>query len=200
MVDVGRHGALAREAMAYVLAGGRGSRLLELTDKRAKPAVFFGGKTRIIDFALSNALNSGIRRIAVATQYNAHSLIRDLNRTYREVPALYARDCEPGGFEWLVVDDSENSVFAWLRLSGGDDPPVAIISNFTPAPRESYSLPLPRAGRWRELINTDAEDYGGSGWGNFGGIEAQAPGSKGRPAAARVTLPPMATLMFVFEG
>ena len=66
--------------MAYVLAGGRGSRLMELTDKRAKPAVFFGGKTRIIDFALSNALNSGIRRIAVATQYKAHSLIRHLQR------------------------------------------------------------------------------------------------------------------------
>ena len=71
---------LARDAMAFVLAGGRGSRLMELTDRRAKPAVFFGGKTRIIDFALSNALNSGIRRIGVATQYKAHSLIRHLTR------------------------------------------------------------------------------------------------------------------------
>jgi len=71
---------LARTAMAYVLAGGRGSRLMELTDNRAKPAVYFGGKTRIIDFAMSNALNSGIRRIAVATQYKAHSLIRHLQR------------------------------------------------------------------------------------------------------------------------
>jgi glucose-1-phosphate adenylyltransferase len=71
---------LARSAMAYVLAGGRGSRLMELTDKRAKPAVYFGGKSRIIDFALSNALNSGIRRIGVATQYKAHSLIRHLQR------------------------------------------------------------------------------------------------------------------------
>jgi glucose-1-phosphate adenylyltransferase len=70
----------ARQAMAYVLAGGRGSRLLQLTDRRAKPAVFFGGKSRIIDFALSNAINSGIRRIAVATQYKAHSLIRHLQR------------------------------------------------------------------------------------------------------------------------
>ncbi|MEP0320865.1 glucose-1-phosphate adenylyltransferase [Bauldia litoralis] len=80
MAERNGHAPLARDAMAYVLAGGRGSRLLELTDKRAKPAVFFGGKTRIIDFALSNALNSGIRRIAVATQYNAHSLIRHLQR------------------------------------------------------------------------------------------------------------------------
>jgi glucose-1-phosphate adenylyltransferase len=71
---------LARDAMAYVLAGGRGSRLKELTDRRAKPAVYFGGKSRIIDFALSNALNSGIRRIGVATQYKAHSLIRHLQR------------------------------------------------------------------------------------------------------------------------
>ena len=75
-------GPLARHAVAYVLAGGRGSRLMELTDRRAKPAVYFGGKARIIDFALSNALNSGIRRIAVATQYKAHSLIRHLQRAW----------------------------------------------------------------------------------------------------------------------
>src|SRR5665213_1292056 len=80
MAQIVRPSPLARDAMAYVLAGGRGSRLMELTDKRAKPAVFFGGKTRIIDFALSNAVNSGIRRIAVATQYRAHSLIRHLQR------------------------------------------------------------------------------------------------------------------------
>jgi len=73
---------LARSSMAYVLAGGRGSRLMELTNLRAKPAVYFGGKSRIIDFALSNALNSGIRRIAVATQYKAHSLIRHLHRSW----------------------------------------------------------------------------------------------------------------------
>ena len=73
---------LARDAMAYVLAGGRGSRLKELTDNRAKPAVYFGGVSRIIDFALSNAINSGIRRIGVATQYKAHSLIRHMNRAW----------------------------------------------------------------------------------------------------------------------
>ncbi|MFD2236759.1 glucose-1-phosphate adenylyltransferase [Aureimonas populi] len=75
-----RAAPIARDTMAYVLAGGRGSRLMELTDTRAKPAVYFGGKTRIIDFALSNAINSGIRRIGVATQYKAHSLIRHLHR------------------------------------------------------------------------------------------------------------------------
>jgi glucose-1-phosphate adenylyltransferase len=80
MATTQRHGTLARNSMAYVLAGGRGSRLLDLTDRRAKPAVYFGGKSRIIDFALSNAINSGIRRIGVATQYKAHSLIRHLQR------------------------------------------------------------------------------------------------------------------------
>ncbi len=80
MAELHKTAPLAREAMAYVLAGGRGSRLMELTDRRAKPAVYFGGKSRIIDFALSNALNSGIRRIGVATQYKAHSLIRHLQR------------------------------------------------------------------------------------------------------------------------
>src|SRR6266567_6941717 len=80
MLAIPKSGPLARTAMAYVLAGGRGSRLMELTDRRAKPAVFFGCKSRIIDFALSNAMNSGIRRIGVATQYKAHSLIRHLQR------------------------------------------------------------------------------------------------------------------------
>ena len=80
MPELRRNAPLARDAMAYVLAGGRGSRLMELTDRRAKPAVYFGGKSRIIDFALSNALNSGIRHMGVATQYKAHSLIRHLQR------------------------------------------------------------------------------------------------------------------------
>ena len=90
-------------------------------------------------------------------------LVGDLNRAYREYPALYARDCEGEGFEWLIADDAENSVFAWLRRSGGDEPPVAVISNFTPVPRPDYTVPLPPAGRWREAVNSDAEIYGGSG-------------------------------------
>jgi glucose-1-phosphate adenylyltransferase len=80
MVQKTNPAPLARDAMAYVLAGGRGTRLMELTDRRAKPAVYFGGKSRIIDFALSNAINSGIRRISVATQYQAHSMIRHLQK------------------------------------------------------------------------------------------------------------------------
>ncbi|TIM43516.1 MAG: 1,4-alpha-glucan branching protein GlgB, partial [Mesorhizobium sp.] len=99
--------------------------------------------------------------------------VRDLNYLYRSRPALHARDCEPEGFSWLIVDDSANSVFAWLRSAPGGNP-VAVISNFTPVPRDNYRVPLPTAGKWREIINTDAADYGGSGKGNGGAVEARA--------------------------
>jgi 1,4-alpha-glucan branching enzyme len=127
-------------------------------------------------------------------------LIRDLNRVYRATPALHARDCEGEGFEWLIVDDSDNSVFAWLRKSGGASTPVAVVSNFTPVVREGYVVPLPHPGRWREVINTDAGQYGGSGRGNLGEVVAAANGSHGKPASASITLPPLATLIFIHEG
>jgi len=119
-------------------------------------------------------------------------LVRDLNRVYRDLPALHARDCEGEGFAWLVVDDAARSVFAWLRQAPGAAP-VAVISNMTPAVREGYHLPLPHDGRWREVLNTDAAIYGGSGVGNLGGITAANGG-------ATVTLPPLATLMFEWTG
>ena len=109
MVDrIGRH-PLSRDAMAYVLAGGRGSRLMELTDTRAKPAVYFGGKSRIIDFALSNAINSGIRRIGVATQYKAHSLIRHLQRGWN-----FLRDERNESFDILPASQRV-SEFQWYE-------------------------------------------------------------------------------------
>jgi len=127
-------------------------------------------------------------------------LVRDLNRVYRGEAALHARDCEADGFEWLIVDDRDNSVFAWLRKSGGDAPPVAVVASFTPVVREGYVLPLPSPGFWRELVNTDAADYGGSGKGNLGGVTAEPVAAGGRPASARITVPPLATVMFVLEG
>jgi 1,4-alpha-glucan branching enzyme len=120
------------------------------------------------------------------------NLVRDLNRLYREKPALHARDCEGEGFEWLIVDDAANSVFAWLRKAPGA-PPVAIIANMTPAVRHNYRVPLHHDGRWAEILNTDAPVYGGTGVGNLGAIVAQG-------GAAEVTLPPLATLMFELEG
>ena len=128
------------------------------------------------------------------------ALIRDLNKCLVANPALYARDCEPEGFEWLVADDHENSVFAWVRHAGNGMAPVAVISNFTPIVREGYLLPLPRAGKWREVVNTDSTQYWGSGKGNMGLIDANGPGSHGKPASAIVTLPPLSTLYFVADG
>lgn len=120
--------------------------------------------------------------------------VRDLNYLYRSRPALHARDCEPEGFSWLIVDDSANSVFAWLRSAPGGNP-VAVISNFTPVPRDDYRVPLPMAGRWREIINTDAVDYGGSGKGNGGAVEARA---EAGGISATVLLPPLSTIMLEF--
>ena len=128
------------------------------------------------------------------------SLVRDLNRCYRMIPALHARDCEPEGFEWLLADDRENSVYAWARHSGQGGAMVAVVSNFTPVPRHGYVLPLPAAGRWREILNTDAGEYGGSGLGNMGGVDAGAHPSHGKPAHATVTLPPLSTLYFMLDG
>jgi 1,4-alpha-glucan branching enzyme len=122
-------------------------------------------------------------------------LVRDLNRLYRDRPALHARDCEGEGFEWMIADDSENSVFAWVRRAG-DANPIAVISNFTPVPRHGYRVPLPRAGRWSEILNTDAGAYGGSGTGNLGGVTAiEDAGGIG----AVCTLPPLATLWLEFD-
>ena len=124
-------------------------------------------------------------------------LVRDLNNTYRRVPALHARDCEGDGFRWLIADDAENSVFAWLRMAPGEKP-VALISNFTPVMRENYRLPLPKAGRWSELVNTDAREYGGGGQGNNGWVEAVT--DWGKEVSARVTVPPLATIILQYAS
>ena len=120
-------------------------------------------------------------------------VVRDLNALYRSTPALHARDCEPEGFDWLVVDDREGSVFAWVRRAPGARD-VVVIAHFTPLLREGYRIRLPSGGRWREIINTDAHDYGGSGKGNGGTVFADGEGF------AMMTLPPLATLMLEREG
>ncbi len=123
---------LARETMAYVLAGGRGSRLAELTDTRAKPAVYFGGKSRIIDFALSNALNSGIRRIGVATQYKAHSLIRHLQRGWNflrpernESFDILPASQRVSEFQWY--EGTADAVFQNIDIIESYDPEYMVI-------------------------------------------------------------------------
>jgi 1,4-alpha-glucan branching enzyme len=135
-------------------------------------------------------------------QYPLHhglsQLVGDLNRLYRELPALHGRDCEWEGFQWIEADDADQSVLAWLRRSEGA-PTVAFIVNFTPVPRPDYLIGLPKAGVWREVLNTDAQVYGGSGQGNLGGVTAYANPHKSFPASARVNAPPLAALILIHE-
>jgi len=138
--------------------------------------------------ALRDPLHHGVQRV-----------VRDLNRRYREERALHAADCEATGFHWIVGDDAANSVFAFLRQAGDADPPVLAVCNFTPVPRHGYRLGAPRAGRWREILNTDAEVYGGSGVGNLGAVATLDTPSHGQPFALELTLPPLATVLLRHE-
>ncbi len=123
-------------------------------------------------------------------------LVRDLNRLYRETPALHALDCDPKGFEWLESHDRARSVVAFVRYGPTREDGVLVVCNFTPMERRDYRLGVPRAGRYVELLNTDAEYYGGGNNGNLGGIEAEVSPSHGRPISLAVTLPPLSTLFF----
>jgi 1,4-alpha-glucan branching enzyme len=127
------------------------------------------------------------------------NLIKDLNHFYRHTPALYERDTDAGGFQWLVSDDADNSVVAWLRRGDRDDQIVLVVSNFTPVPREAYRLGVPAAGFYVEAINTDAGGYGGSNVGNLGGVEADTIRSHGHDHSISITLPPLGTVFFVLN-
>ena len=127
------------------------------------------------------------------------ALVRDLNQLYTNERSLFGRDCEAQGFRWIAADDAAQSVFAFLRYGEFGDPPIAVICNFTPVPREGYRIGLPIAGRWREAINTDAEVYGGSNLGNSGRVTATEAPMHGLPASASLTLPPLATIVLKYE-
>ena len=132
-----------------------------------------------------------------ATHRGLRTAVQDLNRLHRETPALHARDCEPEGFRWIVADDAQASVAAWVRFGGGDTAPVAVVCNFTDVPRAGYRIGLPGAGFWREVFNSDAAEYGGSGMGNQGGVYAEPWASHGFEASAAITLPPLSTVYFM---
>jgi len=127
-------------------------------------------------------------------------LVGDLNRLYRETPALHQRDCAAEGFEWIEGGDLDNSVFAWLRKGAGATPPVLAVSNFTPVPRRGYRVGLPSGGRWREILNTDAALYGGSDVGNPGSRQADAIAWHGRGHSIALDLPPLATIVLTPEN
>jgi 1,4-alpha-glucan branching enzyme len=124
------------------------------------------------------------------------SLVRDLNRLYRDIPALHELDCEAEGFEWIVGDDSRQSVFVWLRKGRAANARCLVAMNFTPEVRRDYRIRVPLGGPWREVLNTDAAIYGGSNVGNSGVVVAEA-----RPEgfSLSLTLPPLATIFLVPE-
>jgi len=129
-------------------------------------------------------------------------LVRDLNRAYTSQPALHRLDAAPEGFAWVIGDDVDNSVFALLRRAGGPAEGAAaealVVCNLTPAPRQHYRVGVPGPARtWRELVNTDAGAYGGSGMGNGGCVAAQPEPSHGHAHSLLLTLPPLATLILV---
>ncbi|RUT34841.1 1,4-alpha-glucan branching protein GlgB [Arsenicitalea aurantiaca] len=125
------------------------------------------------------------------------ALVADLNRLYRATPALHERDCDPEGFEWIDASDAENSVFIFMRKGFEGSPPAIIVCNMTPVVRSEYRIGVPFGGRWREVLNSDAERYGGSNVGNAGHLNALDESWHGRPSSLSVTLPPLGTLVFV---
>jgi 1,4-alpha-glucan branching enzyme len=135
------------------------------------------------------------------------SLVTDLNARYKESPALWSRDVDPDGFQWIDANDASGNVLSFLRFGspsedGGDAPgqALACVANFAGHPHEGYRVGLPRPGTWREVLNTDADSYGGSGVGNQGAVEAVEEPWHGQPYSATVSAPPLGTVWFVHEG
>jgi 1,4-alpha-glucan branching enzyme len=137
---------------------------------------------------LGEPLNAGVQR-----------LLRDLNGLYRSAPALYARDSEGNGFSWIDANNGAESVVSYLRR-GSDPGAIAIVvCNFTPIPRHNYRIGVPYPGRYRERLNTDAQDYGGAGIGNFGAVEADAQPMHGHQYSLCLNLPPLAAVIFTID-
>ena len=125
--------------------------------------------------------------------------VRDLNRLYRELPALHELDTEPDGFQWIDAGDAEQSTLAYMRRSRDPHELAVVVANFTPVPRHDYRIGVPHGGLYRERFNSDAFDYGGSGLGNAGAVRAQAHPAHGQAHSLVLTLPPLATLLFTHE-
>ncbi|GAB3663934.1 1,4-alpha-glucan branching protein GlgB [Nocardioides korecus] len=120
-------------------------------------------------------------------------LVSDLNHVYVDTPALWSQDCDPAGFAWLEADDASRNTVAFLRW-GSDGSALVCISNFSAVPHEGYLVGLPWTGEWSEVLNTDAEVYGGSGVGNLGTVTAHPQAHHGQPASASLRVPPLGTL------
>ncbi|TQM14941.1 1,4-alpha-glucan branching enzyme [Pseudonocardia kunmingensis] len=149
-------------------------------------------ESRSIDWhLLEDPLHAGVK-----------TLVGDLNRAYRATPALWTRDSTPEGFSWIDANDASGNVLSFLRHgvdADGRPTVLACVANFSGSPKQDYRVGLPFAGRWREVLNTDAQIYGGSGVGNLGAVEAEQVMWHGRPASAVLQLPPAGVLWLVPE-
>jgi len=123
-----------------------------------------------------------------------------LNRLHVEEPALHRLDTDPRGFQWLESDDADHGVLAFARLGSGGDPPVVCVFNFSAVPQPNYRVAVDRPGFYRELLNTDARELGGSGQGNLSGVEATPVAWKGRPFSLNLLVPPLGALFLRPEG
>ncbi|MBO0877966.1 MAG: alpha amylase C-terminal domain-containing protein, partial [Pseudonocardia sp.] len=174
-----------RALLAYMWAH-PGKQLLFMGGELGQPGEW--SEARSLDWGvLDDPLHAGVQR-----------LVGDLNRTYREQPALYSRDNSPNGFSWIDANDAAGNVFSFLRY-GSDGSTLACVANFAGTPHEDYRVGLPFAGRWRELLNTDSEDYGGSGVGNLGAVVASSSPWHARPASAVLRVPPAGVLWLLGE-
>ncbi len=126
-------------------------------------------------------------------------MVSQLNAMYRAEPALHEIDFSPEGFEWLEGGDVQHSVIAFVRKARSG-PMMAVVCNLTPVPRQDYRLGVPCEGHWQEVFNSDAAEYGGSGWGNFGGAQTRPVQHHGRPQSLTLTLPPLSTIVLRWSG
>jgi 1,4-alpha-glucan branching enzyme len=127
-------------------------------------------------------------------------LVKDLNGNYKDTKALWGTDHVPDRFSWIDANDAGNNVFSFVRYGDEGQPTLACVANFSAVPHHGYRIGLPFAGHWQELVNTDAQVYGGSGVGNFGGFEADGEGWHGMAASAEISVPPLATLWLRYDG
>jgi 1,4-alpha-glucan branching enzyme len=136
-------------------------------------------------------------------QYPVHGglqrWVAQLNRFYREYPALHELDSDPAGFEWIDCNDNATSTISLMRKGKSSGDKIVVVCNFTPVPRLGYRLGVPSGGFWRELLNSDGREYGGSGIGNLGGVQSEKESVHGRPFSLRLMLPPLAALFLKAE-
>jgi 1,4-alpha-glucan branching enzyme len=137
-------------------------------------------------------------------QYESHrrlqNWVADINRVYRDEKALHELDCDPSGFEWVDANDSQQSVLSFLRKSRNSKDIVAVVCNFTPVPRYNYRVGVPRGGYWREILNSDSENYGGEDFGNLGGVTSDKNPIHGRSFSLNLIVPPLGALFLKSEG